>query len=76
MSTIGYFADDPGVAAASRGGAAQRLRRVAASAVAGFHTLHRRSRPEHWLATVLVLLLIGFFLAMVLEPGAVGRGGR
>jgi hypothetical protein len=32
--------------------------------------------PERWLAAALVLLLLGFLLALVLQPAAVGRGGR
>jgi hypothetical protein len=31
---------------------------------------------ELWLRLVLVLLLIGFLLALLVEPGSVGRGGR
>ena len=31
---------------------------------------------ELWLRLVLVLLLIGFLVALLIEPGSVGRGGR
>jgi hypothetical protein len=31
---------------------------------------------EQWLRLILALLLIGFLVALVLEPGSVGRGGR
>ncbi len=32
--------------------------------------------PERWFVVLLVLALAGFVLALLLQPGAVGRGGR
>ncbi len=32
--------------------------------------------PERLFVLVMVLALVGFFLALLLQPGAVGRGGR
>jgi threonine/homoserine/homoserine lactone efflux protein len=33
-------------------------------------------RTEQWLRLVLALLLIGFLVVLLIEPGSVGRGGR
>jgi threonine/homoserine/homoserine lactone efflux protein len=33
-------------------------------------------KAEQWLHLILALLLIGFLVTLVIEPGSVGRGGR
>lgn len=58
---------------------AGRLHRLHAFARGQWRSTIRRFRaitPEQWFGLLFSLLLLGFFLALLLEPGSVGRGGR
>lgn len=53
----------------------RRLVRLRAGAAMIRGQLDRRS-PEQLFALVIILALVGFLVALLLQPGAVGRGGR